>query len=356
MLSWMIYGANGYTGELIAREAVARGMKPILAGRSENILERLGKELGCETRVFSLKTILEKVFVNLHESGVKCVLNCAGPFSQTARPLMEACLSTGVHYLDITGEIDVIEMAAALDQRAKQSGVALIPAVGFDVVPSDCLASQVCARLPDATHLQLAFTGLSILSPGTMKTTLENLPKGGRARIDGKIHRVPTAWKSLKVPFREGPKLTITIPWGDVASAFYSTGVPNIEVYATVSPEQAAWLRRLRWVLPLLKFGPLQRFLKRRIERTVRGPTAGDRAAGNSSLWCRATNDQGQSVDGTLTGPSAYELTVLTALATVEQVLGGQISPGFHTPSQAFGPTFINTIPGIDLRIESIVS
>ena len=82
----------------------------------------------------------------------------------------------GGHYLDITGEIPVIEAAASRHDRAVKAGVCLIPAVGFDVVPSDCLAAMLARRLPDATELILAFTGVSRLSTGTAKTMLEGLP------------------------------------------------------------------------------------------------------------------------------------------------------------------------------------
>jgi short subunit dehydrogenase-like uncharacterized protein len=347
MTTWILYGANGYTGELIAREASRRGLRPILAGRDGPRVSRLAVELGCPARVFALSDVADIV---RHLAGAQLLLNCAGPFSATAVPLLEACLLAGVDYLDITGEIDVIEAAAALNERAKQAGIVLIPAVGFDVVPSDCLAALLAAQLPSATHLQLAFTALGKLSPGTIKTTLENLPKGGRVRINGHITRVPLAWKTREVPFAKGSKTAVTIPWGDVASAYYSTGIGNIEVYTTVPAEQLRLLRRWGWLLPLLRWGPLLRYLQRRVERTIRGPTAGDRAAGWASLWGRVEDATGKSVEATLITPSGYDLTTLTGLASVERVLAGNVPPGFHTPSRAFGREFMLSIPGTDYR------
>ena len=269
MDEWILYGANGYTGELIAREASQRGLKPILAGRNGNRISPLAAELGCSAQVFALSDVTE-IVKNL--SGVGLLLNCAGPFSATAAPLMEACLRAGLYYLDITGEIDVIEAAFAHSERAKQSGISLIPAVGFDVVPSDCLAALLAARLPDATRLLLAFTGAGRMSPGTTKTTIESLPKGGRVRINGQITRVPLVWKSREIPFAEGTKTAVTIPWGDVATAYYSTGIGNIEVYAPIPSEQLRLLRRWRWLLPLLRWGPLQRYVQRQVGRTDSWP------------------------------------------------------------------------------------
>src|SRR4051794_8227576 len=125
MPGWMIYGANGYTGELIAREAVRRGHRPILAGRHAGKIEPLANELGCEARVFGLG--------EPQLDDIELVLHCAGPFVHTAMPMVRACLTTGAHYLDITGELGVFEQIFARDGEAKRANVTLLPGVGFDV-------------------------------------------------------------------------------------------------------------------------------------------------------------------------------------------------------------------------------
>jgi short subunit dehydrogenase-like uncharacterized protein len=196
---WMLYGANGYTARCIAEECTRKGVRPLLAGRNSSAIAELAGRFGFEHRVFGLDGPSE---LRANIRGLKLILNCAGPFSATARPLMEACLAERVHYLDITGEIDVIEAAAALDERAKTAGVILLPAVGFDVVPSDCLAKTLSQKLPDADRLELAFAAGGSVSPGTAKTMLEGAGEGGRARINGGIERVPLAWKTREVPFR----------------------------------------------------------------------------------------------------------------------------------------------------------
>jgi short subunit dehydrogenase-like uncharacterized protein len=343
---WLLYGANGYTGRLIAEEAVRRGMRPTLAGRDERKIKELAEKLDCPSRVFPLD---DPDRIASYLAGHRAVLHCAGPFSATAAPMMEACLAAGVHYLDITGEISVIEAAAALGDRAVRAGVTLLPAAGFDVVPSDCLAAMLAARLPGATHLQLAFTGTGSVSPGTARTMLEALPGGGRARIDGRITWVPAGWKSLEIPFRDGPRQAVTVPWGDVASAFYSTGIPNIEVYLAVSPRQVRWLRRLRRLLPLVRLPLPQGLLRWGVRRFIAGPSAEERRTGRGSFWGRVSDAQGRSVEATLITPSGYELTVWTALACLEKVLAGAAPPGFTTPSKAFGPEFILTVPGTDV-------
>ncbi len=167
---WMIYGGNGYTGELIARDAVKRGLKPVLAGRNRDKVEALGRELGLETRVFGLD---DQVRLLAQIKGHGLILHCAGPFSATATPMMEACLRVNAHYLVITGEIAVFEHAQSLSERARAAGVVICPGVGFDVVPTDCVAAVLKNALPDATHLALGFDSRSSFSPGTANTSIE---------------------------------------------------------------------------------------------------------------------------------------------------------------------------------------
>jgi short subunit dehydrogenase-like uncharacterized protein len=346
---WILYGANGYTGRCIAEEAIRRNLRPLVAGRNAQTIPRLATEFGLDHRVFGLDEATP-----LRESirGAKLILNCAGPFSATARPLMDACLAEGVHYLDITGEIDVIESAAALDDKAKAVGVILLPAVGFDVVPSDCLATTLSQKLPDASRLQLAISATGSVSPGTAKTMLEEASQGGRARIDGRIVHVPLAWKTREIPFREGLRTAMTIPWGDVASAYYSTGIGNIEVYAAASAWQIAALRRWRGLVSVLAVRPVLALARRFIERRLPGPPAASRARETASLWGCVENPQGRHVEGTLTTPNGYSLTVMTALAAVERLLHSTPRAGFLTPALAFGAEFITTFGGCDLRCD----
>jgi len=126
---WMIYGANGYTGELTAREAVRRGQRPILAGRNAAAIEALARELGCESRVFDLDAP--------HLDGIQAVLHCAGPFSHTSKPMVNACLAAGAHYLDITGEIAVFESVFRRDADAKQRGIVEITPAVMDTARSE---------------------------------------------------------------------------------------------------------------------------------------------------------------------------------------------------------------------------
>ncbi len=345
--AWMIYGANGYTGRLIAHEAARRGLRPILAGRKREKIEAMAAELDCPSKVFSLRSIRETASC-LPEA--VAVLNCAGPFSQTAETMMEACLRAGVHYLDITGEIGVIELAAKLDARAKTAGICLLPAVGFDVVPTDCLAARLAQKLPSATHLELAFWSTDGLSRGTARTVWKYAGEGGCIRIDGRLTRVPHARTIVEIPFRDRRRKATTIPWGDVASAFYTTGIPNIEVFVAPPPFLLHALRLLRRLSPLARFTPIRQLADWSIRGLVRGPSERQRHVSQAQFWGRVSDASGRNVQATLATPGGYALTIETALAAVRRVLDEGAPEGFSTPAKAFGADFILEQPGTSFQ------
>src|SRR5215210_4109237 len=346
-MDWMIYGANGYTGELAAREAVRQGLSPILAGRNAEAVAKLARELGLQSRAFPLD---EPQGAAAELYGVKAVLHCAGPFVHTSPPMVAACLATGAHYLDITGEIAVFEEVLGQGEAARKAGVALIPGVGFDVVPSDCLGARLAAGLPDATELALAFYAEGGgASRGTLKTMIESLPAAGAIRRDGRIVPVPVAWDAREIDFggRAGRRWAMTIPWGDVSTAYHSTGIPNIRVYSGTPPKMIRRMKRLAPLLPLAGWQPVKRLAQRWVERRVTGPTPQQREAGRTYLWGEVRNAAGRTATATLETPEAYRLTAGSAVASVGRVLAGKVQPGAWTPSRAFGADFVTELPGV---------
>ena len=335
----LVYGANGYTGTLIVHEALAAGLRPILAGRDASALAALAQPLGLDHRVASLTDAHD---LDHALDGIAVVLHCAGPFIHTSRPVADACLRRGVHYLDITGEIAVFEALAARHAEAQARNVTLLPGVGFDVVPSDCLAAHLARRLPTATHLTLAFRTLGGISRGTATTMAENAGTGGAVRRDGRIVTVPPAWHSREIDFGDGiQSLAATIPWGDVSTAFHSTGIPNVEVCMAISPAMRRALRLSRFIGPLLRAGPVRRRLVARARARTPGPTEPNRLRGESRFWGEVRDGEGRVATARLVAPEGYTLTARTAVASALRVLGGGVVTGFSTPSRAFGPDFI---------------
>ncbi len=341
MANFLIYGANGYSGELIAREAQKRGLNPILGGRSQNKVKPLAEELGLVCRTFSLE---DKTSLDYTLKEVDFVIHCAGPFSFTANQMLEGCLRTNTHYLDITGEIAVFEALAARDKEAKNAGIMVMPGVGFDVVPSDCLALHLKNRLPSANDLTLAFYGLGRISHGTQTTMTMNVGKGGAIRKDGIITSVPAAWKTQEIDFGEVQKTGVTIPWGDVSTAYYSTGIPNIKVFTVLPEKNLKMLKMSRYIGWLLKTAPLQSYLLKQIPQG--GPNEEEREKGKTYLWGKATDDKGNSVESRQQGPEGYKFTMLAALKIVEKILDGDYSSGFQTPAKAYGADLVLEIEG----------
>lgn len=344
-MDWMIYGANGYTGQLMVEEAIKRGYRPVLAGRSRETIEPLAQKYGLPARVFALDKH-EAVVMGLR--GMELVLHCAGPFSKTAAPMVKACLEVGAHYLDITGEIDVFAHCHALDAEAKQRGIVVLPGSGFDVVPTDCLSAILKLELPSAQNLVLAFDAPGGPSPGTAKTAVEGLGKGGRARINGEMRTVPLAWKTRSFSKNGEQRLAMTIPWGDVYTAFVSTGIPNIEVYMSVPPSTVENLRRIRRLGPLLNFSLVQKFLKSQVAKKVRGPSEEKRKDAETWVWGEVSDASGRQASAILKTPNGYTLTVLAALGIVAKLMSPQRPiGGYYTPSRLMGADYILRLPGV---------
>ena len=344
MGDFLIYGATGYTGRLAAEHAVERGLSPVLAGRNAGRLRPLAEHLGLRHRVFGLGD-RAAVLEGLH--GMTAVLHAAGPFSATSRPMTEACIAAGVHYCDITGEIDVFEDLAGRDTRAKAAGVMLMPGVGFDVVPSDCLAAHVAARLPDATSLRLSIGGLTRASRGTAKTMVEGIAQGTLVRSNGRIVVTRDTPRGT-ADFGAGSRATVGVSWGDVSTAWHSTGIPDIEVFfeADRNMERAATMPA--FVKRALGAGLAQRFLKAQIDRRLPpGPTSEQRARGRAIVVAEARNAAGKTVVSRLVTPEPYALTAMTAVEIVRRVAEGEGVAGFRTPSAVFGADFVTTFEGV---------
>ncbi len=349
--SWLLYGANGYTGELIAREAVKRGLRPVLAGRSREKIERLAGELGCPHRVFSVEDHTALVS-SLQD--VQAVLNCAGPFSLTARSMMQGCLATHVHYLDITGEIDVFELAHSVDEKAQRAGIVLCPGVGFDVVPTDSVAAKLKEAMPDASELALGFDSRSGMSKGTAKTAIEGIAYGSKVRRDGQIVSEPLGSRTRRIDFGDGERLAVGIPWGDVSTAYYTTGIGNIDVFTATSSGAVKRLRRMNWFRPVMRRRFVQQLMKRRIDAKLRPPDQTRRESNPSFVWGEVRNASGQVRTARLRTSNGYVLTVHSALGIIEHLLSEPRRAGFHTPSMLVGADFVTTLPGCSaIRIDS---
>jgi len=345
-MAWMIYGAYGYTGRLVAALAAERGEIPLIAGRDERRLRTLGERLELEHRVFDLS---DQRVVRAQLEGVDVVAHCAGPFSATALPMVDACVATGTHYLDITGEIDVFEAVLARHDEARAGGVVLLPGSGFDVVPSDCLAAMLAQALPGAVRLALAIRATGGVSPGTARTALETLGSPARARVGGVIGPVPAGSERRRVAFADGDAATQAIAWGDVSTAYHSTGIGDIVVYAALPALAAPLLALAQMAGPAARSRPVQGLL-RRVAGRLPGPSAETRAKTQGQLWGEATDAHGTAVTGTITTLDPYDLSADAVVRIARRLAAGTMAPGAFTPSQAHGADFVRELDGTEVR------
>jgi saccharopine dehydrogenase (NAD+, L-lysine-forming) len=259
--------------------------------------------------------------------------------------MVDGCLATGTHYLDITGEIDVFEAVLARKAEAAAAGVTLLPGSGFDVVPSDCLAAMLARALPDAIRLELAIKMGGGVSPGTAKTAMESVGAPAKARVDGVIGAVPSDRRRRQVTFADGKATVFAIAWGDVSTAYHSTGIGDIVVYAALPAAVAAINGVAQMAGPAARSGLVQGSLRRLVGR-LPGPSAKARSEGLGQLWGQVSDRNGKRVQGTISTLNGYDLTADAVVRIAQQLTAGKVEPGALTPSQAFGPDFVRELDG----------
>ena len=350
--NWLIYGATGYSAKLIIKEAKKRGLSPILSGRNKDAIETLAAQEGLPSRVFDLSDVTA-IAKNLQD--VELVLHCAGPFSKTSKVMIEACIQSKTHYFDITGEIEVFEHAHSKDinARAKAANIVVCPGVGFDVVPTDCIAATLKKHMPDASHLSLAFAGGTSLSPGTAKTTVESLGLKPKVRSEGVIQGAALRTKIIDYGNGRGPLTNMNISWGDVSTAYYSTQIPNVDVYIPASPRMLKKVKRSYWLKPLLQNSFVQKRIKAKIEQSVRGPDEEKRAKQTTVVWGQVKNREGKVTTARVETPNGYDVTVTAPLGIIDKMLNSPPQgSGSITPSALMGADYVTTLSGVsDIEI-----
>lgn len=345
-MGFLIYGANGYSGKLVVEEALKRGLRPILAGRSESKIKSMAAAYNLDYKIFSLENV-PKVVTQLE--GIPLVLNCAGPFSKTTKPLIEACLLAQTHYLDITGELEVFEMAKAYDLQAKDNEIIIMPGVGFDVVPTDCMANHLKKKMPNASHLELAFMTLGGgISHGTMATMVEGLGKNGAIRVDGKIEEVQLGHEGKEIDFGVRKNWTMTIPWGDISTAYTSTGIENIKVFTAIPKTTYNLLKAQQLITPLLQINWVKDLIKDYVDENITGPTPEQNKNGLSLVYGKVHNGHEEGVEARMKGPETYYFTAKLAVHLSQKVLETKEKYGYFTPATLFGPDVVLEIEGVE--------
>ena len=346
MKNFMVYGSYGYTGRLIVEQAVKEGFKPLLAGRDEILLRAQAEKFGLEYRAFLVE---DSAALDAALMEVDAVLHCAGPFVLTFKQMAEACIRTKRHYVDISGEIEEFEALALMDQDAKRAGIMLLPGAGFDVVPSDCLIAYTAGKLPGATQLELFIKQVGGgISRGTARSGIENMQRAGRIRRDGKIVSVPNVWSTKEADFGRGKTALISMGWGDVSTAYHSTGIPNVTVYMSFPKAMTNLMRLTRYFGFILYTRTARNFIKWLIGKFLApGPTREQNEKGFNLLIAEVTDGKA-TVRAQLRTPEAYYLTALTSVEVLKRILNADLKPGFQTPSRVYGADLILQFKGVE--------
>ncbi len=339
----VLYGSYGYTGQLIAKECKRKHQKVILSGRNEAKLARQSQDTGFPYETVSLEN--EAALHRLLKQAT-VVIHCAGPFKHTAIPMAIACLSTGTHYTDITGEYEVFETLMGFDQQAKEMGILMMPGTGFDVVPSDCLALHLKKQLADATHLELAFAMTTRgMSRGTKKTMIEGMGHGGMIRKQEKLTSVRMGHDVKEINFGPFSARAMCIPWGDISTAWRSTSIRNIKVYMSVSNSMVSNAKMSNWLGWLLRRQWVKDYMLKKIDNQPAGPSRQYLDKGRCYLWGKVSNDHSQE-EARLEVSNGYVVTAKSAALIAQRLCSTTVRAGYATPAEYFGENFILQIEG----------
>jgi hypothetical protein len=335
----LLYGSYGYTGKLIASECLNRKLSVLLCGRNEDLLQLQSESIGYPFEVVAMHQS-DKLMNVLGQC--KLVIHCGGPFMLTARKMIEACVATSTHYLDITGEYGVFQLAHSYHQEAKDAGIMLMSGTGFDVVPTDCISVYLKNQLPSATNLQLAFAMRpSGVSRGTAKTAAMHLEAETMIRHSGVLVSSGKFPKLVDIDFGAFKSKAIGISWGDIVTAFYSTGIPNIEVFVAADKKFIRNIftsRRLSW---LLSAKWVKKILMNIIDSRVSGPNSEHLIHGKCYVYGKVTDDNGNFREVRLEAPNGYRLTAQMAVHIAHKVLNGNFVAGYGTPAGVYGSELI---------------
>ncbi|AXJ04742.1 hypothetical protein CFN16_11615 [Pseudomonas fluorescens] len=319
MSTLMIYGATGYTGRTAAEHAKALGLDLVIAGRTAEKLQSLAAQLNVPFRVFKPDELAAQSL-----DGIAVLLNFAGPFVQTADALMQACIEAGVDYLDITAEINVYRRAEQLGVQAARASVMLLPGVGWDVVPTDCLAMHVARRVQAPRSLKIALQVAGSMSRGSALSVSEIIGAGLLARVDGQLVATPDA-QPRHFDFGDGPVICAPLSFGDLVTGWHSTGIPDIAMFVHISGDA---------------------FPEGDLSQLPEGPSVEQREAHRARAVAEVSGADGIVARSVIETVNGYTYTPLAAVEAARRVLSGERRPGFETPARVFGIEFAQSIAG----------
>jgi short subunit dehydrogenase-like uncharacterized protein len=315
----LIYGATGYTGTMICHEAARRGLDFEIAGRNEEKLSALSTELNVPYHVFSVE---DKSGWEKSLSGKTCLLNIAGPFSETAELAMDACITHQVHYVDITAEVDIYRLAESKDSAAIAAGIMILSGAGL-FSTYDPLVVHTAKRVKDPVALRAAFQYSGGFTPGSIASSANIINAGILVRRDGLIEKLSQA-EPADFDFGSGPQQCFPTPLGGIVLCYKSTGIPNIEEYFQMAlPADTSESDTLKIQEEQTKVNSFEE---------------------QSRILAEVTGADGSIARSIAITPAGYMPTVTAAIEVASRVLKGSFKTGFQSPASVFGETLLETL------------
>lgn len=335
----ILYGASGYTGRLIAAH-MAGGKELVLAGRNPERVRAIAEPLGLEWLSFDLS--------DPHENaralrGSCCVVNAAGPFEATAMPLIDACLDTGAHYLDLGGEWPVFIEIMARDSEARERGVMLLPGIGLTIAATDCLLKRAVELWPETSKLYLGVSRAQVVSRGSATSMAGLVSPTALIQRDGKLIEVPSGSLSRAFDFGEGHSEAVAMSWADVVTAPFTTGVRNIEVYNEMRWFERATYRGTGLGMRLTGAGIWRKAGGMMAGAWPQVPGEAKRQQARFSMVVEAEDKWRRSRWLRLETLDGYGASVRLAEEVIQRVTAGETRAGFITPASLFGSNLVET-------------
>jgi len=334
----LLYGATGYTGRRIAPALVRAGVEVTLAGRDEAAVRRVAEPLGLPWVAIDLA---DAEGLDAALRGATAVLHAAGPFAQTAAPMLAACLRTGVHYLDLGGEWPVFAQLMARDAEARAVGIMVMPGVGLTIVATDCLLALAKQRHPDTVKFRLGISKAQVVSRGSVATAATLLAAGAVVRRAGALVSVPAGSLTRAFDFGAGLREATAMSWADVVTGEFSTGIGDIEVYSELRTGQRLSNRASGMAMSVTGSTVWRAAGRAAAAAWPQAPAEDACAAAQFVMVAEAIDPWRRSRFLRMRTGDGYGVSVATATAATQRVLMGEAAPGFQTPSKVFGPEFI---------------
>ena len=346
-----ILGGTGRSARAIAAELQRRGIKPVLVGRDAGRLAAAAN--GLPTVVAgSVGETAEAI----RRERPAVVVNTVGPFTDTAAPLLDACLPS-TDYLDLANDLAAVSATLGRSDAFVAAGRTAVTGAGFGVTATESVVVKLCEGRPIPLRVRVDMVPslaaeAGVIGDALAGTIVEGLPgvEGGgrfqgRRYRDGRLVPGKLAGDPIRLVLPDGSTVTTaSMPLGELMAAQRASGAANVISASSEAPASPT----VRAVLPaataLLKIGPVRAFARRRLAavQIKAAPKPREHSWGHAVIeWA-----DGSTREGWLRVGEAQAWTGAVPAEVIRRLLEGQGKPGAYTPAALFGSTLAESCGG----------